>query len=75
MKDKKSTNSKKGTNFYDRILRENAAEIFMPLIKQYLNFEIKTAEPITEKLTKTIERETDFLYNITTTTNKKLLLH
>ncbi len=73
-KDKKG-NIEKGTNFYDRILRENAKEIFLPFIKQYLSFTIKTAEPITEKLTKTIERETDFLYKVTTTKNEKLLLH
>ncbi len=73
--EKSKPEKEKGINIYDRILRENTEQIFMPLIKQHLKYEIKIAEPITEKLTKTIERETDFLYKVTTTNNQTLLLH
>ncbi len=76
MPDNKDKSSPKGhTNIYDRIFRENAGKIFMPLIQQQLKLDIKQAQPITEKLTKTIERETDFLYKLITNQNESLILH
>ncbi len=67
-------NNRQG-NVYDRIFRENAGEIFIPLIEQKLNIQIASFQELQEKFTKTIERETDFLYQVLTIDQKKFLLH
>lgn len=70
----KKSNNREG-NLYDRIFRENAKYIFIPLIEQELNIKITSFQELQEKFTKTIERETDFLYRVTTSEKKEILLH
>ncbi|MEZ4888547.1 MAG: hypothetical protein R3E32_27735 [Chitinophagales bacterium] len=62
-------------NLYDRIFKENAEALFIPLIEQELDIKIISYKPLQEKMTKTIEREMDFFYQVVTDENKKILLH
>ena len=62
-------------NVYDRIFRENAQSIFIPLIQSELGIEIRDYEPLESKISKTLEREVDFLYKITSRTGKETILH
>ncbi len=71
----KKDTSNDGGKIYDRIFRENAQFIFIPLIEMELDFRIIDYQPLQEKITKTIEREVDFLYKVTTDKEKELLLH
>ena len=61
---KKRKKQKKERNFYDRVFRENAKHLFMPLIQQMLGITIHSYTPLPEKITKTIEREMDFLETV-----------
>lgn len=65
---KKSNNKgkerKHSGNIYDRIFRENAPTIFIPLIQSQLNIDIYKYEILELKMVKTLEREVDFLYKI-----------
>ncbi|MEZ4885958.1 MAG: hypothetical protein R3E32_14585 [Chitinophagales bacterium] len=62
-------------NLYDRIFKENAKALFIPLIEQELGIKIISYKPLQEKITKTIEREMDFFYQVVTDENKTVLLH
>ncbi len=62
-------------NLYDRIFKENAESLFIPLIEQELGIKIITYKPLLEKITKTIEREMDFFYHVVTDVHKEILLH
>ncbi len=62
-------------NLYDRIFKENAESIFIPLIEQVLGLKILAHKPLPSKLNKTLEREVDFLYRIRTDTITDCLLH
>lgn len=62
-------------NIYDRIFRENARTIFIPLIQSQLSIDITRYEPLELKLVKTLEREVDFLYKIFDKRGKKSILH
>jgi len=68
MKEKPSKSKKQG-NIYDRIFKENARELFLPLVEKRLGIKIVAYEALPEKLQKTTEREADFLYKVKT--NKK----
>ena len=70
---KKTTNLE--GNLYDKILKENAEQLFLPLVEQKLGIKIKNFHPLQEKLQTTIEREMDFFYEVTTEEGKHLLLH
>ncbi len=74
-KKRKEKNDKKERNFYDRILKENAKDIFIILIQQELGITINTYTPLPEKITKTVEREMDFLYLINEKSKDKFILH
>ncbi len=74
MKNKIEKNQKQG-NLYDRIFKENSEALFIPLIEQELGLKIKSYKPLPDKLTKTVEREMDFFYQILTEEDEKLLLH
>jgi len=63
-KDSSTKDSLKERNFYDRIFKENAEHIFIPLIQQELGMKINSYKVLPEKITKTIEREMDFCYLI-----------
>jgi len=71
---KKSNKNKKG-NIYDRIFKENARELFLPLVEKKLGIKIISYEAIPEKIQKTTEREADFLYKVKTNKRKVFLLH
>ncbi len=70
----KENKSDKG-NLFDRIFKENAKSIFMPLIEMELGFKFKSYNILQEKITKTLEREVDFLCEIITEEEEKELLH
>lgn len=62
---------------YDRIIKENIQQIFLPLIKKFLSIDIKSIDQtdLTEKLQTTIEREPDFLRKVTTRDDHTFILH
>ncbi len=76
---KESDNTKKDSksvgNIYDRIFRENAPAIFIPLIELQLNIEILKYESLEFKMSKNLEREVDFLYKIYDKQGKQSILH
>ncbi len=71
---KKKTHNKEG-NLYDKIFKENAEQLFLPLVEERLNIKIKSFQPLQEKLQTTIEREMDFFYEILTEKEETFLLH
>lgn len=62
-------------NLYDKIFKENAEQLFLPLVEERLNIKIKTFQPLQEKMQTTIEREMDFFYEVTTEADDLFLLH
>lgn len=62
-------------NIYDRIFKENAESLFIPLIEARLGTRIKDFRPLKEKLHITIEREMDFFYEVNTEEGKRIYLH
>lgn len=62
-------------NLYDKIFKENAEQLFLPLVEERLNIKIKTFLPLQEKMQTTIEREMDFFYEVTTEADDLFLLH
>jgi predicted transposase YdaD len=62
-------------NQFDKIFKENAESIFIPLVEQRLGIKIKTFTPLKEKLQTTLEREMDFFYEIEPEEGEKFLLH
>jgi len=65
----------KQVNIYDRIFRENAAHIFLPLVEKILNLTIVSYKTLQVKFPQTTESEVDFLYEIVDAANAKLILH
>ncbi len=49
-------------NLYDKIFKENAEAIFLPLVESRLGIKIKSFKPYKAKLQTTLEREMDFFY-------------
>ncbi len=66
---------KREGNVYDRIFKENAETIFIPLIERELKVQIKSFKPLPQKIAKTMEREMDFFYQILTQEEQTFLLH
>jgi hypothetical protein len=62
-------------NLYDKIFKEDAEEIFLPLIEMKLGVKIKSFKPFKAKMQTTLEREMDFFYEVETIEDKKLLVH
>jgi len=62
-------------NIYDRIFRENAEYLFIPLIEKLLGFEIKSYKILEANFPKTTEHEVDYLYEIEHTNQVKQILH
>ncbi len=52
-------------NIYDRIFRENAASIFMPLIENVLGLKVLSYKLEERAFPLTFERKVDFLYRVT----------
>ena len=62
-------------NLYDKIFKENAESIFLPLVESRLGIKIKSFKPYKAKLQTTLEREMDFFYEVETTDGVSFLLH
>ena len=62
-------------NLYDKIFKENAEAIFLPLVERELGIQIKSFKPYVAKLQTTLEREMDFFYEVETMDNECFLLH
>ncbi|MDZ4678960.1 MAG: hypothetical protein SGI94_00875, partial [Saprospiraceae bacterium] len=62
-------------NLYDKIFKENAESIFIPLVEEQLGIRIKKFRHLKEKMQTTLEREMDFLYEVLTEDDKKIILH
>ena len=62
-------------NIYDRIFRENAEQLFIPLIAKLFNLNIVSYKPLQLKFTQTTENEVDFLYEIVEQDQSKFILH
>lgn len=71
---KKESSNRKG-NIYDRIFKENAEHLFIPIIQEELGIQIKSHKTLTEKLPKTVQREVDFLYEISLENGDEWILH
>lgn len=68
-------NPKRESNPYDKIFKENAESIFLPLIAQKLGIEIDHFKPIKEKFQTTIEREMDLFYEVQSLVGQSFMLH
>lgn len=69
-------NTKKGEgNIYDRIFKENAEQLFLPLIEKELGKKVKRYEILPTKLPKTFEREVDSLYKVELHNGNVELIH
>jgi predicted transposase YdaD len=60
---------------YDKILKENIEEIFLPLAEKYLGLKILKTEILPEKVQVTQEREVDFNKIVYTDSGEKFILH
>ncbi len=70
----KSSNNYKG-NIYDRIFKENAESLFIPIVEEELNLKIESYKTLPDKLPRTVEREVDFLYEVTLKNETQWILH
>jgi hypothetical protein len=59
----------------DRIMKENAAALVIPLAKQELKLDVVSFKEINVEFAKTIERRADFLCEIETKDQQKQILH
>jgi len=73
MSDQKTNNSK--GNIYDRIFRENAEHLFIPLVEHFLPIKIASYKILQVSFPQTSEHEVDFLYEIIDENQTKLILH
>ena len=62
-------------NVYDRIFKENAESIFIPLIESSFGLSISSYQQLPTKISRTVEREMDLLYKVTFTDGPPILLH
>ena len=74
-KDKEPKKNKDSGNVYDRIFRENARTIFIPLIQSQLKIDITRYEALEFKMARTREREVDFLSKIFDKAGNESILH
>jgi|GEM_PF-216249 len=72
-----SKNYQEEGQLYDKILRENLLELFLPLVAEQLNFTIKKVTPLVDKQPTTVLRETDSFLLIETDseTEPKFILY
>jgi predicted transposase YdaD len=63
------------SNEYDKIFRENILALFLPISEKYLGVAIQSSRALPGKIQFTKEREPDFIREITTPENEKLILH
>lgn len=62
------------THAYDKILKENIGQLFLPLAEKQLGIRIQKSEELKDKLQTTLEREADFLREITTASGERFIL-
>jgi len=67
--------SKGKDKIYDRIFKENAQYIFIPLIEMELGIKIKSFKSLPSELPKTIGRRVDVLYQIENESGTEQILH
>jgi predicted transposase/invertase (TIGR01784 family) len=65
----------KDTKIFDKILKENLEELFLPIAEKWLGFKILEADPLPEKLQVTLEREPDFVRIVKTNQPAQFILH
>jgi len=72
-----NTNREGEGSLYDKIMRENLLELFLPLVAEALNFKFKSVNPLPDKQPTTILRETDAFLLIKTysETEPEFILH
>jgi len=75
MNDKNKSDEKKQHKDFDRIFRENAVPVFLPLIEMQLGFKIKSFKELPTALPKTSDRDIDALYQIENEDSKVEILH
>lgn len=66
---------KKEGNVFDKMLKENAEELFLPLIAKRLGVKIISSKLLPEKTQTTIEREVDLLRLIKTSEGEEMIIH
>lgn len=69
--------SKKGGNVYDRILKENTSAMVLRYMAEYwdLGVDLREAEPLPTKYSRTLEREVDYLYRVPRADKEDFILH
>jgi hypothetical protein len=60
---------------YDKILKENIEQVFLPLSEKYLGIKILEVRDLPEKLQITLEREPDFIKIVRTDKQETFILH
>jgi len=65
----------KESKAFDKILKENLEELFLPIAEKWLGFKILQAKPLPEKLQVTLEREPDFVRIVETDKPETFILH
>jgi hypothetical protein len=71
----KTKNYEENSNVFDKILKENADQLFLPFIAKQFPSPIAKKKIIVPKLQTTLEREVDYLFEIELKNNAKFLLH
>ncbi|MEM9920177.1 MAG: hypothetical protein AAF990_18920, partial [Bacteroidota bacterium] len=71
----KGQNHKKGSNIYDRIFKENAESLFLPLLELLFGWNLRFYKILETKISKTVEREMDLLYEVEMNEGERMLLH
>jgi predicted transposase YdaD len=75
MKSKNRSALKKEGNVFDKILKEHLDDIFIPLIEAEFGSKIKTKKILNHKLQTTLEREVDYLFEVTLENGNRFILH
>lgn len=65
----------KESKSFDKILKENLEELFLPISEKWLGFKIIHSKPLPEKLQVTLEREPDFIRIVETDKPDTFILH
>lgn len=66
---------KKEGNSFDKAIKENAEELFLPLVAKKLGVKIVSSKLLPEKMQTTLEREVDFLRLIKTSEDEEMIIH
>jgi hypothetical protein len=59
---------------FDKIIKENLEAVFLPLVEKLLGIKITQSSDLSEKIQSTIEREPDFIKQVTDETDSKFIL-